>query len=418
MNLDDLKRAYPPLSEEGRAAMMRTVHRIEEEAPVKKRLSLGLALAIALTLLLAGTAAALVMRASVRTYLEPKFADKVVDINDEYANPWFRLTITDAIFDGIRNRFAVNMEALAGREDEVFVFPVMSATGADGQKLRTDFESGYEFFDGVWMPERSFEYAQPQPGQYGVDAMLVNEDYEPRASTGQDVTWRLDFHVLKPNWPVVVHKEGFDPNEMTHEAYMAQFKEAVKDRKILLTSGDTVVEWGSQLPTPQGMTQEEYFRLPQWEQLVRSGAFDEVERFSRTFDMVAKDSLKQAEPQIITREGMTLHLEAVQASFMSLWVDIQLETKGLQAPVPYDEMQLEARVEDTVLQMVSFGSSGELPNSGLLRLRGEYSLAGVEGVPGGVTLVPVWVRYPDVAKGETQSTRYVDEEKAFVVKLH
>ncbi len=36
MNLDDLKRAYPPLSEEGRAAMMRTVHRIEEEAPVKK----------------------------------------------------------------------------------------------------------------------------------------------------------------------------------------------------------------------------------------------------------------------------------------------------------------------------------------------------------------------------------------------
>ncbi|NLV59362.1 MAG: hypothetical protein GXY67_11445, partial [Clostridiales bacterium] len=157
---------------------------------------------------------------------------------------------------------------------------------------------------------------------------------------------------------------------------------------------------------------------PQWEQLVRSGAFDEVERFSRTFDMVAKDSLKQAEPQTITLEGMTLHLEAVQASFMSLWVDIAVETKGLQSPVPYDVVQMEVRVGDTVLQMMSFGSSGEAPESALLRLRGEYSLAGVPGVPDGVTLVPVWVRYPDVAKGETQSTRYVDEEKAFVVKLH
>ena len=115
---------------------------------------------------------------------------------------------------------------------------------------------------------------------------------------------------------------------------------------------------------------------------------------------------------------MTLHLEAVQASFMSLWVDITLETKGLQAPVPYDVVQMEARVGDTMLQMMSFGSSGEVPDSALLRLRGEYSLAGVEGVPGGVTLVPVWVRYPDVSKGETQSTQYMDEEKAFEVKLH
>ena len=67
---------------------------------------------------------------------------------------------------------------------------------------------------------------------------------------------------------------------------------------------------------------------------------------------------------------------------------------------------------------VAFSDDGSsVADSGLLRLRGEYGLAGVEGVPDTVTLVPVWVRYPDASKGETQSTDFVEEGRAFEVKL-
>ena len=158
MKLDDLKRAYPPLSADRRDAIVRAAHTVEEEQPVKKRMSMGLALAIALTLLMAGTAVALVMGRSVREYLPPKFADRVIDIHDEYENQWFRVRINDAIFDGVRMTFALNMEGKADRADEVFVWPVISAATASGKQLKVDFESGYEFFDGVWMPERSILY--------------------------------------------------------------------------------------------------------------------------------------------------------------------------------------------------------------------------------------------------------------------
>ncbi|NLD34917.1 MAG: hypothetical protein GX653_08420 [Clostridiales bacterium] len=417
MKLDDLKRAYPPLSADRRDAIVRAAHTVEEEQPVKKRMSMGLALAIALTLLMAGTAVALVMGRSVREYLPPKFADRVIDIHDEYENQWFRVRINDAIFDGVRMTFALNMEGKADRADEVFVWPVISAATASGKQLKVDFESGYEFFDGVWMPERSILYPGFEAGEYTVDALLVDDDYEPRANTGEEITWRLDFHVLKPNWPVAEHKEPFDSDKMSHQDYMAQFEKAYADRQILLTYGDTVVEWISVLPAPQGITKEEFLVLPQWEQLVRSGTFDEVEHFARTFSTTAQDSLKQAEPETYALDGMTLHLRNAQASYMALWVELEVEAKGLTSPVPYDALRLEARAQGKVLQMISFAGSGKAADSGLLRLRGEYGLAGVEGVPDTVTLVPVWVRYPDASKGETQSTDFVEEGRAFEVKL-
>ena len=84
MKLDDLKRAYPPVSEVGHAQFMRTLNGLKEEEPMKKRLTLSLALAILLVLALMATGIALVATFSVKDSLDPKFADQVTEIGGSY----------------------------------------------------------------------------------------------------------------------------------------------------------------------------------------------------------------------------------------------------------------------------------------------------------------------------------------------
>ena len=117
MKLSDLKRAYPPVSEAGHAQFLRALNQLEEEPPVKKKITLSLVLAFVLILALAASAVALISKYSVKDHLDPKFAGQVTKIGEEYENDWMRLSVNDAISDGSRMSVALNLAHKEGADE-------------------------------------------------------------------------------------------------------------------------------------------------------------------------------------------------------------------------------------------------------------------------------------------------------------
>ncbi len=280
MKPSDLRKAFPPQTEAGHARFVNTLQSLQQQAQPRAyrwRLSAAVALAV---VLMAATALALTGVFSVRDRIDPQFADDVTEIGDHHSNQWLDLTITDAWSDGTHLTLALSM---THRPDahEVYVFPVLTAQSA-GQKLDVDIESGFELFDGEWLPARQANWHGE--GNHLVDAVIM-DDILPAAQG--DIAWTLTFHVLRTDWAVKVdeHTAGgaFDRDSISHVDFMRQFTDAYKNREVLLTYGDTTVEYSATLPAPQGMDEAAWGYTPTWERLVRSGAFEEVDRFSRSF---------------------------------------------------------------------------------------------------------------------------------------
>ena len=305
MKLSDIKRAYPPVPEHMLEGLVQTARTLQEDAPVKKKHSLALVAAIALVLL-AATAVALTLQYSVEKAIPPKFADKIVPIGEHYENKWFTLDINDAFSDGTRMSLAMTFTPKEGA-DSVYVFPRVTAQ-SKGEELMPDVESGFEAFDGIWLPEKVENPAGP--GNIMLEMALLTEDEEGArpSAVADDVEWDITFHVLKPNWPLETDKytqQGyFDRDDISHEAHEQLFRDAYKNKKILLTYTDTTVEYSAYLPPPKGMSQEEFMLKRDWERLVLSGAFDEVDSFGRRFTTPGNRVVKMEAP-------LTMHLTGV-----------------------------------------------------------------------------------------------------------
>jgi len=229
MKLDDLKKNYPPVSAAGHAQFMRTLANLKEEEPVKKKLSLSLALALVLILALAATAIALVTSYSVKDHIDPKFIDQITQIDQSYENDYLSLSINDALADAKSLFVAMNMTHKPGAP-EVYVFPFVTAE-SQGKALDVDIESGFDFYDGAWLPERA--PSSEGPGNYSLD-MAIMEDRMPGAQ--DDITWTLTFHVLKPNWPIETDQysaRGYYEGEgkIAHEDYEQLFRDATRTKK-------------------------------------------------------------------------------------------------------------------------------------------------------------------------------------------
>jgi hypothetical protein len=279
MTISDLKNAYPPLPAEGQARVTRTLASLPDHAPPRRRVRLAMVPALVIVLL-AGTAVAFNALFSVKDRIDPRFVSQVTEISDRHSNQWLDLHITDAWSDSKRLTLALTMTHKPGAQ-EVYVFPMLTARSL-GQKLDVDIENGFELMDGEWLPARSENWYGP--GNHLIDATIM-EDILPPAQG--DIEWTLTFHVLRTDWDIQIDqhtaKGSFDRNGISHVDFIKQFEEAYRNQVVLLTYGDTTVEYSAMLPTPRGMDEETWDITPTWERLVRSGAFAEVDRFSRSF---------------------------------------------------------------------------------------------------------------------------------------
>ncbi len=417
MKLDDLKRAYPPVSEMGHAQFVRTLNGLKEEEPMKKRLTLSLALAIVLILALAASAVAIVARYSVKDSLDPKFADQVTEINDNYENDWLKLSLNDAISDGSRMTVALSMAHKAGA-DEVYVFPIITAQ-SEGQKLDVDLESGFEFFDGAWLPEKVENPAGP--GNYAADFYIM-EDVLPGAQG--DITWTLTFHVLKPNWPLEVDqystKGYYESDKIKHEDYEQLFRDAYKNKKILLTYNDATVEYSAYLPAPEGISQDEFHRMREWERLVRSGAFDEVDRFSRSFTTQKADRADaEAADKVYHFPEYDLTIKSLVATRMNMDVTFSLDMKKADLLGEDERLYFEARVNGTKIQYSALSSGKpDETEDGKYSFMGIYDMKPLDAMPNEITFVPYIQKLTPTTPGENpiiEDTYLADN--AFTVKL-
>ncbi len=417
MKLSDLKRAYPPVSEAGHAQFLRTLNQLEEEAPVKKKITLSLALAFVLILALAASAVALISKYSVKDHLDPKFAGQVTKIGEEYENDWMKLSVNDAISDGSRMSVALNLAHKEGA-DEVYVFPIISAE-SEGAKLDVDLESGFEFFDGAWLPEKT---ENPEgPGNYSADFYIM-EDRLPGAKG--DIAWTLTFHVLKPNWPLEVDqystKGYYERDKIAHEDYEQLFRDAYKNKKILLTYNDATVEYSAYLPAPEGVSEDDFLMMREWERLVRSGAFDEVDRFSRSFTTKkAERANAQGDDKVYSFPEYDLTVKNLAATRMNMDVSFGITMKKADLLGKDEWLYFEARAGESKIQPAGYGAGKpDETEDGAYRFGGTYDMKPLDAMPDEITFVPYIQKMTPTAPGQNPVTenRYL-EDNAFSVKL-
>lgn len=418
MKLSDLKQAYPPVSAEGHAQFIRTLSGLKEEEPVRKKLTLSLALALVLVLALAATAIALVATYSVKDKIDPKFADQVTEINEKYENDYLTLSINDALASAKSLFVAMNMAPKEGA-DPVFVFPIVTAE-SKGQQLDVDIESGFEVYDGVWLPERTENHEGK--GNFSLD-LAIMEDLMPGAK--DDITWTITFHVLKPNWPVEedphTSKGYFDRETITEEAHKQLFLDAYKNNKILLTYGDTTVEYGAYLPTPEGITDEDFIMMRQWERLVRSGAFNEVDRVSRSF-VTPKGERKDFadEKQSFDFADYTLTVDKVSLTPLEMEARFTVTAKHKNVLEKNEVLYFEAKTEDgTIISTgsgLSFGKSGQ--DTEPMAFVGLYDTKPLKELPNEITFVPYIKKSTPTAPGQNPTTEITYQpENSFTVKV-
>lgn len=416
MKLSDLKRAYPPVSEQGHTRFLRALDQLEEGEKMKKKMRWSLTMALVLVLMLAVTAAAVVAKYSVQKYIDPKFADQVTQIGEEYENEWMKLSINDAISDNMRMSFAMNMAHREGAA-EVYVFPVITAE-SQGQALDVDIESGFELFDGVWLPEKVENPAGE--GNYAAD-LFIMDDVLP-APQG-DITWMLTFHVLRPNWPIELDpyslKGYYESDRIDHEAYEQTFRDAYRDKKILLTYGDATVEYSAYLPVPSGMDGDEFLRMRQWEKLVRSGAFDEVDSFSRSFTTKKARRLEATEDEqskIRNFSQYDLSVKRLSVTGMSMQAEFSIAVRDQDFPGEGKRIGFEAWADGKKLPSTS--QSSGIGEDGTLGFAAGYDMTPTDRVPGEVLFIPYIESHIPQGTGENPLIEVERREaEAFTVRV-
>lgn len=105
------------------ADLLRRAH--EEEQPVKRKLSVSLAVALVLTLL-AATACAVVIRFGALDYNaqlaeNPEYARHILTLDETYDHEAFTMTLNDAVFDGSALSLTMNITPKEGAEP-VFIY--------------------------------------------------------------------------------------------------------------------------------------------------------------------------------------------------------------------------------------------------------------------------------------------------------
>ncbi len=315
MKQEQLKKAYTPVPEDFHQALYAAAHSVKEERKVKHTVRAVL-IVVLITALLCGTAVALNNMSSVRnTWGGPakteEFLNHVTDLNQTYENEFIKLTLTDAVYDGLEFRMAMNLES----RDEgkpVYLYPKITAT-SNGQALEYDVEGMTgDFLSGFLYP--NLNEGDTAAGQYGFSGVLLDE-----AIPGNEVVWTFTMKVLKPNWPISDYTDLPQTSDgMTAEAYLEPFYKAYDQQRILTSWGDCLVEFGCAAEQGVDFGDREYVRLE--EALVECGAFSLIDTIVYTFTTPVPESFKPKAVQgkTVTFDDFTLQIENIDIAFMRL----------------------------------------------------------------------------------------------------
>lgn len=285
MKQSDLKHVYSPVPQGFHNALHNAAHSVrqEEEKPMKKMSTIVL-VCILILALACGTALAIVNYYSVRQYEagdQPSeiFEKYITELHQTFENDYITFTLTDAIFDGDGIALAMNI-ASKDINKPVYLYPKLTATcsgkplALDIQGMRGDFTSGF------MIPMQTDE--DERNGQYGFDASI----YEDEADG--DVSWTFTMQVLAPNWPIRNDDallRGEEPG-LEFSEFLQRFSDAYAGQEILTTWGESLVEYATMLPIPDGMAEEEFRQMQVGEQLAQSDAFTLVDMIVCEFDTV------------------------------------------------------------------------------------------------------------------------------------
>ncbi len=186
----DLQSAIPDTPKMCREAVLHAVGTYQEKG--KRRVSYQVILAAALlTLLLGGTAFAIVNHFSVREYVAfekggAAFEKRIVPLGQEVTSNNLTISLGDAVFDGRSLSFTMGVQTENGAEP-LYVLPMLEAFSGETQLKLDDYNA--QGFDCEW----GFLY--PDTGadnRYGLTAELRE------VPSGQNVTWRYTLHVFRP----------------------------------------------------------------------------------------------------------------------------------------------------------------------------------------------------------------------------
>lgn len=243
--------------------------------PMKKKLRFTPVLVLLLIALLAATAYAVVSRFSVTDYAAQgkpteAFLKRIVNIDQAYENPYMTLTANDVVYDGTTLSMAFDLTTKE-ESTHLYLHPRLAAA-VDGQTYLADVEGfgAGDFMSGFVYPFLPGHDPTAYGLGFGFDATLLNEDCQLIQPTG-DVEWTLTFRIYKPLYPVA-YWDG-----------QQSFEAACENGVILVTDDTSIAEWENALPVPEGMTETEWNKLPWWEHLPLSGAYELLDTVEITF---------------------------------------------------------------------------------------------------------------------------------------
>lgn len=254
------------------------IHRIKGGKVMKKKVSVSLVFAI-LLICVSATALALSGYFGMQEWFSRRTSpvdleDKVVPIGKTFDNEYVSVTVGDAYFDSERFALTLSIDSKDAKKP-VYLYPKLRGYCGDRQLdidvegMRADFMSGFLYPNlvkgDVW------------EGKYGFEGCLYGDEADG------DVRWEFTMQVLAPNWPLMAQPDPVQDTSTSIEVYLEPFRDAYNNRTILVDNEDSLFGFSNALPIPQGMTEEDWWRVPLGDQLLQSGAFSLVDTIECTY---------------------------------------------------------------------------------------------------------------------------------------
>ena len=215
----------------------------KEEEPMRKKLPAGLVIVLAIMFLMTAVAAAVTNGFGLLRYYPKQtdntaFTDRIVSIGQTWEGKYFSAEINEAVFDGYKLRFTMNVTPKEGAE-QVFVYPVAKAVCGDKLRYASCINvTGWAENGGFWVPDlkpliprEDFDLSEMV-----YEISLLDDHFRPTV-VNEDAEWTITFNVLHTDWKVSFGDSGFG-NEVWSDEKWAEFQkrefEAYDRHELLL----------------------------------------------------------------------------------------------------------------------------------------------------------------------------------------
>lgn len=345
-HVDAVLSPYKWREEDSRAALQI----MKGETKMRKRLTMGTAIALTLLMLTMALAVAEIVRYSVKDYLhlDEETAQKhITPIHTQDTQPLAELYMTDAVFDG--QSLTAAMEIKPHSDETLLLVPRLAAT-ANRKDLvpQISGSTGGDFTNGFLLAPES------ENTRYALDAMLPER-------TDTKVSWTLDIDILSPIWPIAESSSSYsDDSQDTakqHDAWEKQFVTAYNNKQVLLSKGSMMM-FVQLLPNENKTLTD---------RLVASGAFRQVSTLHTNFT-TPSIPMKASDEQgkVLRLKDMDITIEKLEVSGMHItWQLLVVPTSSS----PFDTMYnaqgefIEFRTQANVPLRDTASSAGRISES-------------------------------------------------------